>query len=69
MCVTVWAHMNTYEYDTFAIRCTILRIAMEVSESCKQEKKPGRKYRSESNGMKYKVTALWHLGTKMLWMF
>lgn len=29
--------------------CTVLvLIAMEVSESCKQEKKPGRKYRSES---------------------
>lgn len=61
MCMTVWAHMNTYECDTFAIRCTILRIAMEVSESCQQEKKSGRKYRSESNGMKCDSTlALGH---------
>jgi len=53
---------------TVAICCAVLVfITMEVSESCKREKKSGRKYRSKSHDMKRKVT-LWHLGTKM-WMF
>lgn len=47
--MTVWSYMNTYEGMALQL---FVRIAMKVSESCKQEKKPGRKYRSESRDTK-----------------